>query len=171
MRIFMVVLSGALALACGLAQAQAYRWVDKDGKVRYGDFPPPGIKGTPMKSSSGGAVPAAPGPGAGGGAGAAAKDAAAKDARKGPLTPAEQEQAYRERQLKAKEAQEKADQDRARADQDKIACASAQESLRGLERGGRIASINAQGETVFLDDNAREARIAQAQKVVASTCK
>ncbi|MHB1359621.1 MAG: DUF4124 domain-containing protein [Rhodocyclaceae bacterium] len=31
-----------LVLLCaGLAQAQTYRWVDKDGKVHYGDRPPP----------------------------------------------------------------------------------------------------------------------------------
>ena len=170
MRILIAVFSAALALACGLAHAQGYRWVDKDGKVRYGDVPPPGVKATPMKPPS--AAPAAPpGPGAGGGAGAAAKDAAAKDAKKGPLTAAEQEQAYRERQLKAKEAQEKSEKAQAAAEQDKIACASAQESLRSLERGGRIASVNAQGETVYLEDSERAVRIAQARKVANETCK
>src|SRR5690349_16379583 len=104
----------AALMACGFAQAQGYRWVDKDGKVRYGDVPPPGVKATPMKPPSGPPAPAA-GTGAGGGAGAAAKDGAAKDAKKGPLTPAEQEQAYRERQLKAKEAKEKADKEAAAA--------------------------------------------------------
>lgn len=35
-----------LVLLCaGLAQAQAYRWVDKDGKVHYGDRPPPAAPG------------------------------------------------------------------------------------------------------------------------------
>ena len=79
MRTVFAVIAAALALACGLAQAQAYRWVDKDGKVRYGDFPPPGIKGTPMKAPAGGAAPPPP---------EAGKDAASKDAKKGPLTPA-----------------------------------------------------------------------------------
>ena len=32
MRTVFAVIAAALALACGLAQAQAYRWVDKDGK-------------------------------------------------------------------------------------------------------------------------------------------
>jgi hypothetical protein len=165
MRISMVVLAATLVLACGLAQAQAYRWVDKDGKVRYGDFPPPGVKATPMKAPAGGSAPAS-GAGAGGGAGAASKDA-----KKGPLTPAEQEQAYRERQLKGKEAKEKSDKEQAESDQVKQACASAQESIRSLERGGRIASVNAQGETVFVDEEGRAAKIAQAQKVASETCK
>ena len=170
MRTLIATLLAALAVACSFAHAQAYRWVDKDGKVRYGDIPPPGVKATPMKSPSGGAAPV-PGPGAGGGAGGAGKDAAAKDAKKGPLTPAEQEQAYRERQLKAKEAKEKADQEQVRLEQNRQACASAQESLRALERGGRIATVNAQGETVYLEDSARAVRIAQAQKSVSENCK
>jgi hypothetical protein len=170
MRTLIATLLAVLAMACGLAHAQGYRWVDKDGKVRYGDVPPPGVKATPMKPPSGPSAPVA-GPGAGGGAGAAGKDAAAKDAKKGPLTPAEQEQAYKERQLKAKEEKEKAAKEAAVAEQNRQACASAQESLRSLERGGRIASVNAQGETVYLEDNERAARIAQARKVASETCK
>jgi hypothetical protein len=166
MRTVTAVLAAALVLTCGLAQAQAYRWVDKDGKVRYGDFAPPGVKATPLKAHAGGAAPA-PAPAAAAGKGGAP----AKDAKKGPLTPAEQEQAYRERQLKAKEEQEKAAKEQAAAEQNRQACASAQEGLRGYERGGRISSINAQGETVFLDDDQRAARMEQMRKVIAETCK
>lgn len=168
MRTVNAVLAGALALACGLAQAQAFRWVDKDGKVRYGDFPPPGIKATPMKAPAGGSAPTPPPASA---SAAASKDAAPKDARKGPLTPVEQEQAYRERQAKAKEDKEKADKAQAESEQYKQACAAAQEGLRGYERGGRISSINAQGETVILEDAEREARMAQMRRTIAETCK
>ena len=49
MRISISILSVFLALAFGVAQAQGYRWVDKDGKVRYGDVPPPGVKATPLR--------------------------------------------------------------------------------------------------------------------------
>lgn len=168
MRTVTTVLAAALALACGLAQAQAFRWVDKDGKVRYGDIVPPGIKGTPMRSPAGGNAPPPAPPAA---AGKDGKGDPAKDAKKGPLTPAEQEQAYRERQLKAKEAQEKSAKEQAEAEQRKQACASAQEAVRGYERGGRISSVNAQGETVFLDDDQRAARMDQARKAVAENCK
>ncbi len=41
MRLFVTILTVALALVCSSVQAQAYRWVDKDGKVRYSDVPPP----------------------------------------------------------------------------------------------------------------------------------
>lgn len=166
MRISTCFFSAVLALACGLAQAQAYRWVDKDGKVRYGDIPPAGVKATPMKAPAG-PPSAAPGPAA---KGAPGKDAA-KDAKKGPMTPAEQEQAYRERQVKAKEEQEKAAREKADAEQKRQSCESAQETLRSLERGTRISTINAQGETVYMDDAQRAARIQQTQKVIAETCK
>ena len=162
MRTFIAVLAVALALASGLAEAQAYRWVDKDGKVRYSDVPPTGAKTTTLKPPPAGAAPAPA---------AAGKDASAEDARKGPLTPAEQEQAYRERQLKVKEGQEKSAKEQAEADQRKLACDSAQEGLRGYERGGRIASINEKGETVFLDDDQRAARMEQMRKAAAESCK
>jgi hypothetical protein len=162
-----------LALACGLANAQAYRWVDKDGKVRYSDVPPTGAKAKEIKPPA--SAPAAPA--------AAAKDGAAKDgkdakegqesadAKKGPLTPAEQERAYRDRQAKAKEAKEKEDKELALAEQRRQNCSMAQDSLRTLEAGRRIGSTNAKGETVYLDEAQIQERIAQARKVVADSCR
>lgn len=44
-------------LAVGVAQAQTYRWTDKDGKVYYGDRPPPASGAAPPTPRS---VPAAP---------------------------------------------------------------------------------------------------------------
>jgi len=172
MRISTISLAAALALACGLAQAQGYRWVDKDGKVRYGDVVPPGVKATPLKPPSGGG-------GGGGGAPSTAANPASKDksdkdkadAKKGPLTPAQQEQAYRERQAKAKEDREKADKEQAQAEQRKQNCAQAQESLRSMELGRRMSTVNAQGEVVVLDDAQVQERIARARQSVAESCK
>ena len=149
----------ALALACGAAQAQGYRWVDKDGKTRYGDTPPPGVKATPMNPPASGPAPA-PSPAAG-----------SKDAKKVPAGPADQEQAFRERQLKAKEAADKATKDQADAATRKENCARAQSGLRNLMSGQRIASTNAAGERMFLDDSERPAKITEAEKVVAEWCK
>ena len=152
----------AIAAGPGLATAQVYKWVDKDGKVRYGDVAPPGIKAVPLKPPPGGAAAAS----------TTANPAAADKADKsGPLTPAQQEQAYRERQLKAKEAQEKAEQERVVAEQRARNCGSAQESLRAMETGRRLASVNAQGETVYLDESQVQERIARARQVVAESCK
>lgn len=41
MRTLIATLLAVLAMACGLAHAQGYRWVDKDGKVHYSSEPPP----------------------------------------------------------------------------------------------------------------------------------
>ena len=60
MRFFAGLIGAFMVLACGLAHAQAYRWVDKDGKVRYGDTPPPGVKAAPMKGISGNPAPPPP---------------------------------------------------------------------------------------------------------------
>ena len=160
-------LAFVLAAACCAVQAQAYKWVDKDGKTRYGDFPPAGVKATPMRG-----VDPAPAPSPSPSASATTeKGDAAKSAPKGPLTPAEQAQAFRERQAKAKEAAEKAEKERANEDARKRNCAAAQESLRTLESGRRISSTNAQGETVFLDEAQMRQRAAEARKMVAESCK
>lgn len=47
-----------LALAAGLALAQQYRWVDKDGRIQYTDAPPPAWAKDVRKSSIATAKPA-----------------------------------------------------------------------------------------------------------------
>ncbi|MGH8765190.1 MAG: DUF4124 domain-containing protein [Burkholderiales bacterium] len=56
-----------LAFAAGLACAQQYRWIDKDGRPQYGDAPPPGAKDlrksaapAPKPAESAGAAGAVP---------------------------------------------------------------------------------------------------------------
>jgi hypothetical protein len=109
-----------LAATTGGAFAQQYKWVE-NGKVRYGDVPPPGAQATPLR---------APGPGS-----AAPAPEAKKDAAK-TLTP---EQAFRKRQEDAQKEREM----QAKADQDSLAkrenCSRAQDALRTLESGQRIS--------------------------------
>lgn len=147
----------ALAFASG-ALAQQYKWVE-NGRTRYGDVPPPGVKATPLRGST---VPAAPAPSP------APKDA--KGAPKGPLTPAQQEAEFRKRQLEAQKAQEKQAQaaEEARAKQEN--CANAQAQLRLLESGERIAKTDAKGERYFVDDEQRKAEAVRARKSVSDWC-
>ena len=119
----------ALMLAAGTASAQLYKWVDKDGKVRYGDSPPPGTKASSIKS-----------PQSGGGAPAPAATAA--DAKKGPLSAAEQEQEYRKRQKEAEKAGQKSEQERQAKSATSEGCERSREYLRTLESGQRIARTN-----------------------------
>jgi hypothetical protein len=146
------------------AHAQIKCWTGADGKRACGDTPPPGAKVTTVKTPSG---PSAPAPSAKDGA---AKDAAAKDAKKGPLTPAEQEQEYRKRQAEAQKAREKAAQAEQEAAARKENCQRAQESLRTLQGGQRIARVDAQGERYYLDDQQLAQEAAKAQELVRQWC-
>ncbi len=152
------VLLLALAFA-GATQAQSYKWVDKDGKTRYGDTPPPGVKATSLK-----------GPASGPGPAAASPNAAAKDAKKGPLTNAEKEQDFRKRQEAARKDQEKAEQERQAKADNESECVRTRESLRTLQSGQRITRTNAAGEIYYQDESQTAQEIAKAQQTLKQFC-
>jgi hypothetical protein len=154
-----VLVVGLMLVFAAGASAQMYRWVDKDGRVRYSDQPPPpGVKGTTLQRAP--VAPSAP----------AADEAAPKEARKGPLTPAAQEADFRKRQMEAQKARDKDDQ----ASRDALAkqdnCARARESLASLESGQRISRTGADGERYYIDDAQRAAEIEKARQSVSSWC-
>jgi flagellar motor protein MotB len=159
-RMMLFALGMTLAAA---ASAQQYKWTDSSGRVQYGDVPPPGVSVTRLKRSTGGYATPSDAPAAD------AKDAA-KAAAKGPLTPAEQEAAYRRRQQDAAKDRDK----QAAADQQAAAkrqnCASAQENLRALESGQRIMRTDAKGERVYLEDAQIQQEAARARAVVQQAC-
>ncbi|HKU46082.1 MAG TPA: DUF4124 domain-containing protein [Burkholderiales bacterium] len=150
----------ALAVAT-TAAAQAYKWVDKDGRVRYGDTPPSGVKATPLRMPSGPKPPPPPS------ADAAKKDGAAKKDEK-PLTP---EAAFRKRQQEREEAEKKAQKEAADAAAKRANCDNAQLNLRTLQSGQRVTTANASGERVYMEDDQRERAIQQAQRSVSEWCK
>src|ERR1051325_782117 len=141
-------------LVAGSACAQ-YKWTDQNGRVQYSDTPPAGVNAAPMRQRS------APPP--------RAESSDSKDAKKGPLTPAEQDAAFRKRQQEAAKEREK----QAKAEQDNQAkkdnCRRSQEAVRSLETG-RAMRTDAQGENYYLD----EAQIAQeksrAQQLMQEWC-
>lgn len=137
--------------AAAAASAQQYKWVDQDGKVRYGDVPPPGVKATRLKPPAQGSAPS---------------PAARKDAGKA-LTP---DQAFRKRQEEAqkeRETQAKADQD---AQVKRENCARAQDGLRALESGQRISRTDSTGERYFLDEQQIAQETAKARQNVQQWC-
>jgi Domain of unknown function (DUF4124) len=151
------------AAAIGTAHAQAYKWVDKNGHVGYGDTPPPGAKVTPLRE----VAPApSPSPAA---AGKQAKEGT--DVKKGPLTPAEQELEFRRRIKEAQEAAAKADKERKAAEEKKANCETAQQSLRTLESGQRIMRVDSNGERYFINDAQRAQDTAKAREAVGEWCK
>jgi len=156
------VLAVMIAFAA-TAFAQMYRWVDKDGRVHYTATPPPA--GTQSRSLS--APAAAPAPA---GADAPPADATSKDERKGPLTPAEQEQEFRKRQLEAQKARDKEAQAAKDAAAKRQNCARARGALATFESGQRVSRTDAQGERFYLDDEARARETDAARQAVRDWC-
>jgi Domain of unknown function (DUF4124) len=136
------------------ALAQQYKWVDQDGKVRYGDTPPPGVQATRLKPPV--SAPAAPAP------------AAKKDGSTTGLSP---EAAFRKRQQEQQGKEATSAKERADAETKRVNCEQAQASLRTLQSGQRISTTNAEGERVFIDDEARAKEIERAQRAVNDFCK
>jgi len=147
-----------LALAfSAAATAQTYKWTDSSGRTQYGDTPPGDASNvTRLRGATGSAAAAAP---------SAAPSGASKDK---PLTP---EQAFQKRQQERAEADQKVAQERAQAEQNRVNCEQARASVRQLESGQRVSTINAAGERVFLDDDQRASQLARAQKAAAEWCK
>jgi hypothetical protein len=150
-RIVLLIVAMGFTVA---ASAQQFRWVDKDGRVQYGDTPPPGVKATRLKPPPGGSAPAP-------------SSAAKKDAQK-PVSP---EAAFQKRQKDAKEEEDKAAKERADAETQRINCIAAQSAARQVQSGQRITGTNAAGERVFLDDSQRAMELERAQRAVAENCK
>jgi hypothetical protein len=117
----------------GSAAAQ-YRWVDKNGRVQYGDTPPTGASASALR-------PPPP---------AATSDSA-------PLTNAEKDADFRKRQMDADGERQKQALTEREAKDKRENCAQAKDAVRTLEAGGRVARVDDKGERYFLD----EAQIAQ----------
>jgi len=150
-----ILLLLVLAGAAGAAQAQIRCWNDADGKRACGDAPPPGAKVTTLRGST--APDAAP-------------DASAKDAKKGPLTPAEQDQQFRKRQLDAQKAADKSAAEQKVAAEKQASCAQARDALRMFESGQRVTRTDANGERYCLDEKQIADETARAREVADKTC-
>ena len=150
-RTFLLIVAMGFAAS---AFAQQFRWVDKDGRVQYGDTPPPGVKATRLKPPPPGAAPPA------------APAAATKDGK--PLSP---EAAFRKRQQEREEAEKKAAQASSDEATRRANCEAAQGQIRQIQTGQRISSVNAQGERVFLEDAQIARELERAQRAAADNCK
>src|SRR5688572_28978250 len=144
------------SLAFAGAAAAQYKWVDQNGKVQYGDTPPPGARVSTVRPPPG---PAQPEP--------AAEDK--KDA-KAPLTSADKDAEFRKRQLEGEHNREKQAKAQQEAQTKRENCARAQDYLRTLQSGQRIARTNAQGEREVLEDAQIAQEVARARKSTQEWC-
>lgn len=144
------------SLAFTGAAAAQYKWVDKDGRVQYGDTPPPGVKASPLR-------PARPPL-------AQPEPSAKKDgAKKGPLTTAEKDAEFRKRQQEGEQDRVKQAKAQQEAEDRRENCARAQENLRVLE-SGRVARTDAKGERYYLDDVQLGQETVKARQIVRQSC-
>jgi len=144
-RLRTVLLAVACAGVCAAAPAIAvtYKWTDENGRVVYGDTPPPGVKAERINVAT---PPADPN---------AVRDMASKDAE------------IRKRQ------QDRADQDakeeKSRADQNLVRrqCQQAAGRIKAMrDEGTNVYSFDEKGDKVLLDAAARQAAIAQNEKLM-----
>ena len=151
-----------LVLASTNSVAAVNKWVDSKDRVHYSDQPPPldAKSSTPAKTKTSDSEDAA-------GKG----DALPASTPAVPKTVAEQEAEWKKVQQAKKEAADKAAKKQVEANIMKSNCASAQQSLRAMQSGVRIAEVDAKGERSFLSDEQRQQRTAQAQQAVNSYCK
>jgi hypothetical protein len=156
----------ALFLAAAGASAQQYKWVDRNGRVQYGDVPPAGVNAVPLSGPSARARPAAP-------VEEKAQGKAEGDgqAKKGPLTAAEQEAEFRKRREEAEKARLKQAEAAEQMAAKKENCTLAQNQLRTMESGQRISRTDASGERYFLDDAQIAQEAAKARQAVQQWCK
>lgn len=154
-----LLFSAALAFS-SVAMAQQYKWVDKNGRMQYGDVPPPGVQATPLRAPPRSAAPPA----------TKSANANAEAPKSGPLTPAEQEAEFRKRKLEAQKEQEKQAAASKEAAVRKDNCERAQGYLRTLDSGQRISRTGANGERQFLEDAEIAREKTQARQNVQSWC-
>lgn len=157
----------AILLASTAAYGQVMKCVGPDGKVEYANFCPSGTTGqtTTISTKTGGAKPTpTPAPAASDAPAASASASAQKSL-------AEQEAAFKKRQIEQREEQQKAQKLAAEKAQKQQACASAQNYLKTLESGVRLRSRDPKtGDIGYLDDSARAAETARARKAIQDNC-
>ena len=143
------MLALALLLAPGVAPAQMYKCVDERGVTTYSDKPCPGGKG--------GAVDIQGSPPISG-----KLQAPNEDLKR-------QEADFKRRQIAREREAEKehATLEKQRAALEKR-CAAARREHAGLSAARRVVRVNAKGELVYMDDEARDKRLAELSKQLSS---
>lgn len=149
MRIF--VFTGLIVLFSISVNAQIYKWVDESGKTQYTDVPPPpdvakegqrlNIKSSPISGNNESSKSRNPG---------------------------EEKLEFDKRQQQKREEDAK---QQAKAEENKKKCIDAQGQLRLYTDSPRLTVPDGAGGIVFVDDDARQRKISDANKAIATFCK
>ncbi|MDQ6923832.1 MAG: DUF4124 domain-containing protein [Pseudomonadota bacterium] len=140
--IFAAGLGAFFALATMASHAILYKWTDENGRVAYGDQPPPGAKPERLNTSIGPADPNA------------VRDMASKDA-----------EIKKRQQLRADEAAKTA-KDESDGKRKLDQCAQARGRIKTLRNEAAVFRYNEKGEKVFYEASDRERVILDNQKLM-----
>ena len=151
-----LTLAAVLGAFAASALAQQYKWTDKDGRVNYSDKPPIGGSATQIHSRMSSVT--------GNAAAGSAKGSSA------PMSVAEQEQAFRKRQIEGREGAQKQAQADSQNKQKAEACSSARSRVAGLDVGGRQVRFNEKGERSYLDDGQISQERTRAEQDIRQYC-
>jgi hypothetical protein len=143
--------TGLILLFSITVNAQIYKWVDENGKTQYTDLPPPpgvakegqrlNIKSSPISGNN----------------------ETSKSKNLG-----EERLEFDKRQQQKKEEEVK---QQAKAEENKKKCIDAQGQLRLYTDSPRLTLPDGAGGIAFVEDDARQKKIADANKAVATFCK
>ncbi len=141
-------LAVAALLVAAPAAAQMIKCVDERGVTHYTDQPLPGCKGAEV-------------------------DIRGQPPISGRLAPGKddigrQEREFQRRRIEQGRAEEKAQRQAAQRER---RCAALRAQLGRLQGGWRVGTVNDKGERVFLDDAAREQRVAQLRSEIERQCR
>lgn len=146
-----LVFTGLIVLFSITVNAQIYKWVDENGKTQYTDVPPPpgvategqrlNIKSSPISGNN-------------------------ETSKSKNLTEERFEFDKRQQQKKEEEVKQQA-----KAEENKKKCIDAQGQLKLYTDSPRLTMPDGTGGIVFVDDDARQRKIADANKAIAAFCK
>jgi type II secretory pathway component HofQ len=148
----LIILALALAFA-PVANAQLYKYVDKDGKTVYSDQPPLNVDSKQINVQSGKSTATQVPSGAGN------KSYVERDKEQG-----KSREEAREKEKKSEDAVKKADADEQR-------CIQAKSAYQTYANGGRIHKFDDKGERVYLGDAEIEAEQVRTRREMDEACK
>lgn len=164
--VMLLMALGALMLTALPVHAEIYKWVDKDGSVKYTDTPPPNgaktLSTIKKKAANPATVPVATPSGA-------LTNSAQTQAKGGDDAASEQELAKKKREIEEVEKKNKAEKE-AQAKQKQLNCTAAKSNYQSYSQGGRIYKMNEKGERVYLGDKELADGAAKAMREINENC-
>jgi len=143
---YFTIFSLAASLVCGPASAAMFKWIDTNGNVQYGEYPPAGVEAEHIRAD--------PQP------------------TNVPASPSLQQQVEALDKQQAEQAEKQAEAAKLKQDAEnrRINCANARNNLEQLNLGGHRLAHMSDGSYQRLDEEKRQAMIKKNQQAVKEYC-